>query len=160
MRLDALLLVIVLATTAALAADAPNEANDELKKDATVVDREAADELAKVQGKWSRTVKSDDGIYTMVKEHRGNATTVTVFDAQGNVVAGKKSEFRLEQAGKVRIFTFFDNVITIGPQQGQIDKGPHSYVYKIAGDSFYEVHGVLVGDDSEPLAFSWTRVKE
>ncbi|MCL4204771.1 MAG: hypothetical protein KJ000_20020 [Pirellulaceae bacterium] len=151
-RMRALLLVL-LATTACSSARAevlPTAKAEEA----------ANDELAKVQGKWVRTVKTDRGTFKVVKEHKGNDTTVTFFDSDGNVMAEKTSQFRLEQTGKVRIFTFFNNVITAGPQKGQIDKAPTSFVYRVTGDTFFEVNGLLIGDDTEPLAFSWKRVNE
>ena len=85
---------------------------------------------------------------------------MTFLDAEGNVIAAKRSEFRVEQTGKVRIFTFFNNVISAGPQKGQTDNEPKSYIYRVNGDTFVEVNGLLMGDDAEPVAFTWERVKE
>lgn len=135
---------------------------EELKKPpkSNVAQAIAAKELAEVQGKWVRTMRTDSGTFKVVKEHRGSKTTVTILDWEGNVVTAKKSEFRLEQTGKVRIFTFFNNVITAGPQKGQTDEAPHSYIYRVTGDTFVEVNGLLIGDDAEPVAFTWKRVKE
>jgi hypothetical protein len=124
-----------------------------------IADGAAEIELAKMQGTWVRTVETDDGKVKLVKEHKGNWTSLTIYDSKGNVVAAKKSEFRLEQTGKVRIFTFFNNVITAGPQQGRVDKTPKSYIYRISDDTFYEVNGMLVGDGDEPISFAWRRVK-
>ena len=119
----------------------------------------AAEELARVQGKWVRTIETENGTFKAVKEHKGNKTTVTFLDPEDNVVAAKRSEFRLEKTDKVRIFTFFNNVITAGPQKGQTDESQTSYIYRITGDTFFEVNGLLIGDDSDPVAFSWERVK-
>ena len=118
------------------------------------------EELAQVQGKWVRTIKTDKGIGKVVKEHRGNETTVTAFDSEGQVVAAKTSEFRLEKTGKVRILTFFNSSITAGPQKGQTDKKPQSYLYRVTGDTFFEVHGLLLDDSAEPLVLTWERVKD
>ena len=119
-----------------------------------------AEAIAEVQGKWVRTVTTPSGTFRILKEHTGNKTTVTIMDADGRVVEAKKSEFRLENSGKVRIFTFFNNVITAGPQKGRTDNEPHSYIYRVAGDTFVEVNGLLIGDDAAPVAFTWERVKE
>jgi hypothetical protein len=93
-------------------------------------------------------------------QYKGNTTTLAFFDSEGYVVASKKSGFRLEDTGKVKIFTFFNNVITTGPQKGQTDKAPKFYVYKVIGDTFVEVNGLLHSNDEEPVAFTWERVKE
>ena len=82
-------------------------------------DNSAVDELAKIQGVWSRKIQTEDGTFRIVKQHKGQATTVTVFDSNEKVVAEKESKFRLEKTAKVRVFTFYDNVTTAGPQKGQ-----------------------------------------
>lgn len=123
-------------------------------------EQKATNELAKVQGKWVRTMRTNSDTFKVIKEHKGHETTVTWLDLDGNVVAAKRSEFCLEKTGKVQIFTFFNNVITAGPQEGQTDKAPKSYIYRVTGDTFFEVNGLLIGDDSEPVAFTWKRVKE
>jgi hypothetical protein len=123
------------------------------------IEPEAEIELAKVQGTWVRTIKTKDGTLKVVKVHKGHKTTLTYLDSEDNVVAAKNSEFRLENTGKVRIFTFFNNVVTAGAQKGQVDKGPYSYIYRITGDTFFEANGLLIGSDDEPVAFAWRRIK-
>ena len=146
-----MLFVIAIFTAVSTRAEVPPSVTSE---------REASNELGEVQGKWIRTMKIDSGTYTIVKEHKGNKTTVTIFDAAGKIVTERKSEFRLEKTRNVRIFTFFNNVITAGPQKGQMDKEPKSYIYRVTGNTFVEVNGLLVGDDAQPLAFTWERVNE
>lgn len=153
--LAALLFMIALGAAFPTNAEPPRESKDELSNETT-----AAKELADVQGKWERIMKTDGVAFKVVKEHKGNETTVTILDSKGAVVVAKKSEFRLEQTGKVRIFTFFNNVVTAGPQKGQTDQEPHAYIYRITGDTFIEVNGLLIGDGDEPVIFAWQRVKE
>lgn len=148
------LALVLLATTASGLACGEDPPKAKAAETAT------AEELAKVQGKWVRSMRTDSGTFKVIKEHKGNETTVTFFDSEGNVVAAKKSQFRLEQTGKVRIFTFFNNVITAGPQKGQTDKASTSYIYRVTGDTFVEVNGLLIGDATEPVAFTWKRVNE
>ncbi|MDA1055513.1 MAG: hypothetical protein O3C40_34370 [Planctomycetota bacterium] len=150
--LSALLFVIAIGTTTLTRAELP------LKSNAAATT--TAEELAEVQGKWVRTMTTPSGVFKVVKEHKGNNTTVTFMDSEGRIVEAKKSEFRLENTGKVRIFTFFNNVITAGLQKGRTDNEPHSYIYRITGDTFVEVNGLLIGDDATPVAFTWERVKE
>lgn len=143
-KFGALLLVIVIGASVSIRAE----------------ESTTAEALAEVQGKWVRTVTTPSGAFKIVKEHTGNKTTVTFIDAEGRIVEAKKSEFRLETSGKVRLFTFFNNVITAGPQKGRTDNEPHSYIYRVTGDTFVEVNGLLIGDDAAPVAFTWERVKE
>lgn len=147
--LSALLFVIAFGTACPTNVVRGQESKDEVSNETT-----AAKELAGVQGKWERIMKADGGAFKVVKEHKGNETTVTILDFEGNVVVAKRSEFRLEQTGKVRIFTFFNNVITVGPDKGQMDKAPHFYIYRITGDTFVEVNGLLIGDGDEPVIFA------
>ena len=120
----------------------------------------AAQELAAVQGKWGRTVNTDRGTFKIVKEHKGNKTTLTITDSEGEVVEQKESEFRLETTGNVRVFTFFNNLFTAGPNKGRKDDTPHSYLYRVTNDTFAEIRGVMIGDDDRLAAFTWKRVKE
>lgn len=118
------------------------------------------EELTKVQGKWGRTVETGTGTIKIVKEHKGNKTTLTVMDSAGQVVEKKKSDFRVENTGKIRIFTYFNNAFTAGPNKGRADDAPQSYIYRVTGDTFVEVRGLLVGDDERRSAFTWERLKE
>lgn len=154
-RFYALLIAITLVATVTTGAEPPLEAKDEVSNETTT-----AKELAEVQGKWERIMRTDNGAFKVVKVHQGNETTLTIFDSEGAVVVAKRSEFRLEYTGKVRIFTFFNNVITAGPDKGQTDKEPHSYIYRITGDTFIEVNGLLIGDEADAVVFAWQRVKE
>lgn len=151
--LGALLFVVAFVNGIPTHAEVPQKSKNDISND-------TADELAKVQGKWVRTMKTDSGTFKVIKEHQGNTTILTFFDSMGNVVAGKKSEFRLEKTGKVRIFTFFNNVVTAGPQKGQTDKEPQSYIFRVTEDSFFEIRGLLIGDDVEPVAITWKRFNE
>ncbi|MCS7469202.1 hypothetical protein NZK35_21325 [Stieleria sp. ICT_E10.1] len=117
-------------------------------------------DLAEVQGTWVRTVKTDAGTYTMTKEHRGNETTLTITSSDDRVVESKTSEFRLETTGKVRIFTFFNNRFTAGANRGRTANAPQSYIYRVTDDTFVEVRGMLIADDSKPAVVTWKRVQE
>ena len=121
---------------------------------------EAGADLEAVEGKWVRKIKTDQGTFTITKEHRGRKTTLTVTDSQGNLVDGKTSEFRLERRDQVRVFTFFNNVYTHGPYRGRSVDTESSYIYRVIGDSFVEIRGALVGDPDAPDAFVWERVKQ
>lgn len=116
--------------------------------------------LDSLQGKWFRHVQTADGRVTIVKEHAGISTVLTAFDERRNVLYAHKSEFKTERCGRVSVFTFFNRTITAGPNAGQTDKEPASFVYRVAKDRFIEVHGVLEGDTQTPGMIVWERMVE
>ncbi|MEW4490815.1 hypothetical protein AB1L42_22225 [Thalassoglobus sp. JC818] len=132
---------------------------DEETANATA-DKAAADDLAAIQGKWVRTVETNRGTFQILKVHNGNTTTLTITDSNGRVIEEKKSEFRLERTDNVHIFTFFNNAFTAGPSKGRSDNAPQSYIYRVTNDSFIEVRGIMIGDNSPLSAFTWKRLKE
>jgi hypothetical protein len=142
MKVRILFLVIALGTslfTSPFTMAVGSEVDDQSVRDGKPIDGAPDEaELEKVQGKWVRSVKTANGPVQIIKEHKGQKTTLQFMDANGNVVASKMSEFRLEKTGRVRVFTFFNNVVTSGPQKGQVDKKEKSYIYRIEGDSFTE----------------------
>jgi phosphodiesterase/alkaline phosphatase D-like protein len=118
-------------------------------------------ELSKiVQGKWVRHQATANGPVKIVKEHKAQNTIVTAYDDKDNVIYAHESEFKIEQSGKVRIFTFFNRTITAGPNAGQKIKEPVSFVYRVAENRFIEVHGVLDGDTNAPNMIIWDRLKD
>lgn len=111
-----------------------------------------------IEGKWTRVVETANGPVRYEKEHRDGATTLEVFDAAGILLAAKTSNYELAETGKVRLFTFFNNVVTAGPGAGQVAPDESSYVYRVEGDRFIEVRGLLK-DQVEPFdVLVWERV--
>ncbi len=113
-----------------------------------------------VQGKWVRHQDTANGRVKIVKEHNGQRTIVTAYDDKANVLYSHESEFKVELSGKVRIFTFFNRVITAGPNSGQKIKEPVSFVYRIVENRFIEVHGILDGDANAPNMIIWDRITD
>ena len=111
-----------------------------------------------VQGKWVRHQATPNGRVKIVKEHKAQLTIVTAYDEQGNVIHSHESEFKIEQSGKVRVFTFFNRTITAGPNAGQKTKERVSFVFRVAENRFIEVYGVLDGDTNTPNMIIWERL--
>ncbi|WP_013630816.1 hypothetical protein [Rubinisphaera brasiliensis] len=151
-RMVPLLLTALLLTSSVVQAE-------EASQKSTAQDREAQ-ELAAVQGTWFRTVKTDQGEFTFMKEHAGHTTTLVITDANGEVVEEKRSEFELNTDGPVRIFTFSNNVFVAGPNRGRVAPAPQSYIYRVVDDTFYEVRGLLKEDKDGINAITWKRAKE
>ncbi|MEM8672127.1 MAG: hypothetical protein AAGG48_31715 [Planctomycetota bacterium] len=136
-----------------------DEAKDDEAKDGDDTEGANAKELAAVQGKWIRSVETDGGTFKILKEHFGNKTKLTVYGPKGKVFEEKTSEFRLEIRNNVRVFKFFNNRFTAGPNKGRMVKAPASYIYRVAGDTFFEIRGMLIGDDSAPSVTTWKRFR-
>jgi hypothetical protein len=127
---------------------------------ATMCGDEPAGVKEAVGGAWERTVTTPDATYHFVKSHLDGKTTLQVTDSDGAVVESKTSEYRLSETHEVRIFTYFNNVITGGPNAGARVPGEFSYIYRIDGDRFYEIRGLLKDDDGPVEVLVWDRVQQ
>lgn len=116
-------------------------------------------DYAAVEGVWRRTFRDKSGReLTTTKTERSGKSTVTVRDARGNKLHEHHSDYELQRSGEVRIFKYANRTVTHGPDAGQIDPRPRRYIYRVSGDHFYEIHGVLTDDESRPAIFIWNRV--
>lgn len=118
------------------------------------------DELLKaVQGKWVRFQNAPGGKVTLIKEHRDQKTILTAYDERKRVLYSHTSEFTVEQSGRVKVFTFRNRTVTAGPDKGQQQKEPMSYVYRVVDGKFLEVRGVLDDDPNPPAMILWEPYK-
>lgn len=123
-------------------------------------DAEQARAVAEVQGRWTRQQATPEGPVTFVKEHKGNSTTLTAFNAAGKPLYGHASDFTIE-LGQVRVFNFFNRLITAGAGAGQVAREPpQSFIYRIHENRFLEVHGMLKDDPLPPRVIVWERVQD
>jgi hypothetical protein len=58
------------------------------------------------------------------------------------------------------VLSYFNLVVTAGPQQGFHQPGTRSYAYRLDDETFTEVWGILEDDDTPPRMFTWRRIKE
>jgi len=118
----------------------------------------AFDDAAKaIQGKWTRVQQTADGPVRLLKEHRGNKTSLAAYDAKGNVLYAHESEFKLEMTGRIRVLTFFNRKVTAGPDKGQESQEESSFVYRVHNGEFIEAWGLLENDPSPPRMILWKR---
>ena len=110
-----------------------------------------------VQGKWTRIQQTQNGPVRLLKEHRGNKTSLVAYDPMGKVLYAHDSEFRLETMGRVQVLTFFNRKVTAGPDIGQEETGESSFVYRVQKDEFVEAWGLLENDPSPPRMILWKR---
>jgi len=123
-------------------------------------DEALAQDLKLLQGQWELLHGNDaPGGPTLrsVKEIEGNRETLRRYDVKsGKLLREHTVEFTLARSGDVRVFTFYG--VGGNPKQGQ------SFVYKVDGESFYDVPGLLQGDtyrnyQESPTVWHWKRVK-
>jgi hypothetical protein len=123
-------------------------------------EKQLQEDSAAIEGVWRRTFRDKSGReLTTTKTEQAGRSTVTVRDAQGNKLHEHHSDYELQRSGEVRIFKYANRTVTHGPDAGQVDPQPRRYIYRISGDRFYEIHGVLTDDERQPAIFVWDRVE-
>lgn len=121
---------------------------------------DTTDAQADVEGTWERVQETNQGRYRVVKSHVDGKTEFSVYDSQDQLVHRKTSRYEIDTTGDVRIFTYFDNKIVSGRGTGQFDARENSYVYRIDGDMFFEMHGLLISNPGPVQILIWKRVKD
>jgi hypothetical protein len=119
-------------------------------------------EMKKVAGRYERLVRNAAGTtFRIIKEELPEGQSiVTTYDDVGNVVVAHTATFKVEKRGPVGVFSFFNLVVTAGPQKGHTELGTNSYIYRVDDDSFTEAWGLLEGDTNPPQMLIWRRIKE
>jgi hypothetical protein len=114
--------------------------------------------LEQVQGLWTRTQKTSFfSSQRITKEIKGDVETLTTYDSDGNVLSAHTVKIKLALAGPIRVFAFSDLKYTEGPNKGEKANGTQAYIYKVAGNTFIEVWGILGDADSPIRALRWKR---
>ena len=125
------------------------------------VDKDIAADLALLQGSWElfhgNEGKGEPNTRS-VKTIEGNIETLRRYSIKtGKLHREHSVEFKLSKSGNVHVFTFFP--VGGSPEQGL------SYVYKVDKDNFYDIPGLLHGDEyrnyqSKTRIWHWKRVIE
>jgi len=128
-------------------------ADDRTKEHA---DHSQPDELEKLQGQWEREIRPEEKVTykRVLKTISGNRETVTYYGENGEIQREHEVEFRLERQGPVKIFTFYNQEITAGPEKGTKVEGSRSYIYRLTDDTFDEVWGFLPDQEKRPIYYS------
>jgi hypothetical protein len=101
----------------------------------------------------------DDQVVGRATKHvQKNHETVTYYDSDGNVLQSHRVVIVLRREGGVRHFLHSPIEIIAGPNKGAKSDEGGGYVYKIEGDRFLEIQGILVGEERQPVQILvWTR---
>jgi len=125
-----------------------------------LADDDTAAEMKRLQGRFERTFTNAAGtVFRTVKEMGDGEETVVTYDDAGNVVESHQSQFKVEKRGPVRVFSFFNALVTAGPNKGHTQLDTNSYIYRLEGDTFIEAWGLLENDPNAPRMLGWRRVK-
>ncbi len=95
----------------------------------------------------------------MTKTERDGMSSVTLSDAQGNVLHAHHAQYKLERTGQVRIFSYWNRTVTEGPDKGLVDPRPRSYIYRVHDGHFFEIHGLKLQDEQQPSILIWDRLE-
>jgi len=120
-----------------------------------------AADLALLQGSWE-LIHGKDGKGTpstrSVKTIEGNKETLRRYNLQtGQLRVEHTSEFTLTKSGSIRVFTFY--------KVGDTTKNGLSYVYCVDKENFYDIPGLLHGDEyqnyqTQPGFWHWQRLPD
>ena len=152
MRFLSLLLLAAVLSAPGLVSAAP-AAEAELKAD-----------LARLQGKWKGKVTGDDSGHSWMLEVKGNQGTLTVSNGDGDVVVKATCDFKLEQHGRFRAFTYSNLKYITGDKAGETELTggkTQSSLYRFQGDSQLSTIGGFrddAGDDPQWL-IPWEKVQ-
>jgi hypothetical protein len=148
---------------ALIACALPLRAADEIRSVPAVPENKSPEEqdLAAMQGRWTYSTTNQAGaVFRIEKVVKSTDDVVTHYDQNGNVIHAHTSTFDLTRHGPLRVFTIRNTLATAGPNTGQNQAGPRSYAYRVEGDNFLEVWGLLETDRGPPRVIIWTRVKD
>ncbi|QEG02038.1 hypothetical protein Mal15_61210 [Stieleria maiorica] len=113
-----------------------------------------------IKGEWVLYRETPNGKYMTIKVHRGDHTVVTTYDPNKHPIQSHRSEYRIDTSGAVPVFRYRNKVVLVGPNAGAKDERESAYIFRIDGDRFYEVHGMLPDDKGKPSLMIWQRLKD
>jgi hypothetical protein len=162
LRSSAVIALVALALAAGGCAQSLSNGNDNAGgRDAKGGGRQ---DVAALQGRWEQLPEEPgpgSPRQRVLKDVNGETEVVTTFDADGRPIQSQTAKFRLSRVGGVPIYTFSGARVTAGAGEDS-DKpssAPRSYIYKLRGNDFYEVWGLLPGqEEREVMVRHWKRV--
>lgn len=121
-------------------------------------------DLAKLQGRWKGTLSVEDNVSDWTMEIKANKAKLSIRNKDGNEVFKGECDFKLEQHGKFRAFTYFNLKHLSGSQEGdtELTEGKtRSSLYKFEESAtFSTIGGFRDGDDGPQWLIRWEKVKE
>jgi hypothetical protein len=112
-----------------------------------------------IKGEWVLYRNTPNGRFMTIKEHLGDQSVVTTYDPNNKPIQSHRSDYRIDASAAVSIFRYRNKVVLIGPNAGAKEERESAYIFRIDGDRFFEVHGMLTGDKVDPSLIVWERLK-
>ena len=113
-----------------------------------------------IQGEWSYTTADRLGRNLLFKEtFVGRKMIYSISDAEGKVLLMQEFNFELRKNKDVRVITFSDPVVLLGPKnQDKRLKKKIDWLYRITGDRMIQCKGLLKVDAGPEWTVSvWVR---
>jgi len=119
-------------------------------------------DLTAVQGVWERTLADGSGkvVGRATKNIQGDVETITYYDNAGSVLRAHRVKIAVLREGPVRVFQYREPEIVAGPGQGEkLPDVVGRYIYKVQGDVFVEIQGVLTDEEQRAATMlEWKRL--
>ena len=126
-------------------------------------DKPQSQDLQRVQGKWELVVSEElkaNGLRRAVKDIKGSRETVTFYGDGDKVLRAHTVDIKLTKNGDLHVFTYSNMEVIDGEGKGTRDAETHSYLYRADDEAFYEIVGLLPGEEKQPVVVrEWKRVK-
>lgn len=113
-----------------------------------------------ILGKWVQYRDTKQGRIKIIKDHRGDHTILKVYGPNGEGLYSHRSDYVVEESDSIYIFRYRNKVVLTGPKAGEKDPKESAYIFRIEGDRFLELHGMLRTDQGKPSIVIWERLKE
>lgn len=141
-QLIPLSLILLLGTTVCSAEPAPEE------------------DYQNLEGKWVRNDQDSKGAPLRIEQEISKKTSkLNVYDRNGTLLHSHQAKIRLQRLSDLSLFTYFDLEVLAGPNKGRQQKTPVTFVYRLKGNQFIQVEGILKGDKSRPKILTWWKNK-
>lgn len=117
----------------------------------------------KLQGKWKATITTERGTSNWTLEIKANRTKVTIETTDGTQIFKGESDYKLEQLGKFRAYTYSNLEIQSGENAGKkilTDGESRSSIYKFEDDNFITASSFGEGEKGEAQLIKWKRTTE
>jgi len=124
-------------------------------------DADLKSDLAKMQGKWKGKLKVDDNESLWQLDIKGNKCKLTVKSKDGDDIVKAECDFKLEQHGKFRSFTYSNLKWLSGDKEGQTEltEGKtRASLYKFKDTtSFSTIGGFAEGAEDDQWLIKWEK---
>jgi hypothetical protein len=114
----------------------------------------------KIKGKWVLYRETPQGRFMTIKIHNGSESIITTYDPSLKEVYAHRSDYIIDASGPANVFTYHNKKVLVGKGAGTVVPEHVSYLFRLDGERFLEVHGMMKNDTRKPSMTVWERLKE